>query len=119
MRVNMLVERLTTELQPRWKKGHPPQSTTGVASSNSIHGSQPPGSACCTGIPGNMSAIAIPSSGSLKEFFWRGLKSFCAVLTAEIIGLAAMRAALLRCGGVDGHPADRIFYQGICFIGRH
>src|SRR5438874_97211 len=27
MRVNMLVERLTTELQPRWKKGHPPQST--------------------------------------------------------------------------------------------
>ncbi len=66
MRVNMLVERLTTELQPRWKKGHPPQSTTGVASSNSIHGSQPPGSACCTGIPGNMSAIAIPSSGSVS-----------------------------------------------------
>ena len=36
--VNMLVERFTIDAQPRWKKGHPPQSTTGVARSNSIHG---------------------------------------------------------------------------------
>ena len=64
--VNILVERFTTEVQPRWKNGHPPQSTTGVASSNSIHGSPPAGSACCTSIPGNMSAMATPSSGAVS-----------------------------------------------------
>src|SRR5205823_8386897 len=40
--------------------------TTGVASSNSSHGSQPPGRACWTGIPGSMSAIAIVSNGAVS-----------------------------------------------------
>ncbi len=62
----MLVERFTTDVQPRWKKGHPPHSTTGVASSNSSQASQPPGKTCCTGIPGSMSAIAMPSSGTVR-----------------------------------------------------
>ena len=38
--VNMLVERFTIEVQPRWKNGHPPHSTTGVARTSSIQGSQ-------------------------------------------------------------------------------
>ena len=37
--VNMLVLRFTTEAQPRWKNGQPPQRTTGVARTNSSHGS--------------------------------------------------------------------------------
>ena len=64
--VNMLVLRFTIDAQPRWKNGHPPQSTTGVASSNSIHGSQPPGSACCSGIPGSMSIMARMSNGTVS-----------------------------------------------------
>ena len=66
MSVNMLVERLMMDVQPRWKKGQPPQRTTGVASNNSIHGSQPTGSACSTGMPGNMSAMAVASSGTVR-----------------------------------------------------
>ena len=33
----MLGLRLAMEAQPRWKKGQPPQSTTGVESTSSIH----------------------------------------------------------------------------------
>src|ERR1700687_1295190 len=36
--VNMLVLRFTADAHPRWKNGQPPQSTTGVESSNSSHG---------------------------------------------------------------------------------
>src|ERR1022692_1173021 len=36
--VNMLGLRLASEVQKRWKKGQPPQSTTGVASANSSQG---------------------------------------------------------------------------------
>ena len=39
--VNMLVLRFTTEAQPRWKNGQPPQRTTGVASSSSSQGRSP------------------------------------------------------------------------------
>ena len=37
IRVNMLRLRVRTEAQPRTKKGHPAQSTTGVASSSCAH----------------------------------------------------------------------------------
>ena len=66
IRVNMFVERFTTDAQPRTKKGQPPQSTAGVANDNSIHESQPLGNACCAGIPGCMSAIAIASNGTVS-----------------------------------------------------
>ncbi len=36
--VNMFGLRLTSEVQKRWKKGAPPQSTTGVARANSSQG---------------------------------------------------------------------------------
>src|ERR1035438_4884115 len=36
--VNMLVLRWPTDAHPRWKKGQPHHSTTGVASTNSSHG---------------------------------------------------------------------------------
>ena len=36
MSVNMLSERLTSDCQPRWKNGHPHQSTTGVLRMNCI-----------------------------------------------------------------------------------
>src|SRR5581483_7028294 len=64
--VNMLVDRLTMDAQPRWKNGQPPQSTTGVARNNSNHGNQPLGSARWTGMPGNMSAMAIESNGTVS-----------------------------------------------------
>ena len=67
IRVNMLVERLTTDAQPRSKNGHPPQSTTGEASSSSIQGSHPFGSTLWTGMPGSMSAMAIASSGTVNR----------------------------------------------------
>src|SRR5579862_3305493 len=37
IRVNMLGLRLTSDVQKRWKKGHPAQRTTGVARKNSSH----------------------------------------------------------------------------------
>src|ERR1035437_6825807 len=37
IKVNILRLRLTTDAQPRWKIGQPPQITTGVASANSSH----------------------------------------------------------------------------------
>src|ERR1700723_859850 len=37
--VNMLRLRFLREAQPRWKNGHPAQTTTGVASTNSIQAS--------------------------------------------------------------------------------
>src|SRR5580704_10456403 len=43
MRVNMFRLRWTIEAQPRSKKGHPPHSTTGVASANSTHPNIGPG----------------------------------------------------------------------------
>src|SRR5207302_6953783 len=64
--LNMLVERFTMDVQPRWKNGHPPQRTTGVASSNSIQGSHAAGKTRCTGMLGTMSAIAIASRGTLS-----------------------------------------------------
>ncbi len=36
IRVNMFSRRETSEAQPRWKKGHPAHSTTGVANANWI-----------------------------------------------------------------------------------
>src|SRR5277367_1148174 len=62
----MLVERLTTDAQPRSKNGHPPHRTTGVARSSSIQGSQPLCSACSTGTPGNIATIAMASSGAVR-----------------------------------------------------
>src|SRR5215470_14857296 len=62
----MLVERFTMDVQPRSKKDHPAQRTTGVAKSNSSHESHPAGSACWTGIPGNMSAMAMIKSGAVR-----------------------------------------------------
>ena len=47
--VNMLRCRLTIDAQPRTKNGQPPQSTTGVASANSIHVATRGGIACCSG----------------------------------------------------------------------
>ena len=47
--VNMFGLRLTSEVQKRWKNGQPPQSTTGVASANSIQESEPLFGCClCT-----------------------------------------------------------------------
>src|SRR5579871_393407 len=64
--VNMFIERFTTDAQPRWKNGQPPQRTTGLASKSSSHANPPPEIKRCTGMPGSMPAIAIPSSGAVS-----------------------------------------------------
>src|SRR5712692_4364044 len=63
--VNMLSRRVLSEIHPRWKSGRPAQTTTGVASANSIHASQLP-KACCTGMPGIRSLMARRKTGTLK-----------------------------------------------------
>src|SRR4029077_3891198 len=63
--VKMFVERFTIEAQPRWKNGHPPHKTTGVAKISSIQGSQPFGKMCRPGTPGSMSDMAIASKGAV------------------------------------------------------
>ena len=63
MSVNILGLRFTTDAHPRWKKGHPPHSTTGVAR---INCSQPPRALeiiCSSGCPGIISPIAKRSTG--------------------------------------------------------
>src|SRR6185437_135027 len=64
--VNMLVERFTTEAQPRWKNGHPAQRTTGLASASSIHGSHAAGITRGIGMPGSMLTMAITSNGAVS-----------------------------------------------------
>src|SRR5260370_32269423 len=63
--VNMFRLRFTIDFQPRWKKGHPPQSTTGVASINSIQFIKRGATACINGCPGMEFAIAMKISGTL------------------------------------------------------
>ena len=65
-RVNMLSLRVTSEIQPRTKNGHPHHSTTGVASTawdQPYHTgpSQPDASS-----PGTISLIAITSTGRVR-----------------------------------------------------
>src|SRR5580658_3261497 len=58
--------RFTSESQPRSKNGQPPQITTGVASTNSIHEIARIESKCCTGCPGRRSDIARKKTGKLN-----------------------------------------------------
>src|SRR4051812_38664784 len=64
--------RLTRDVQNRWKNGSPPQSTTGVASTNSSHGSGTPAKnpPMPTGLMNQcgqyMLAIAMISSGAVS-----------------------------------------------------
>src|ERR1700689_4845778 len=69
--VNMLGLRLTSERQKRWKNGQPPQSTTGVASANSIHGSatqesKPVSEVDCTPRPGIMWYMSSNIKGTVR-----------------------------------------------------
>ncbi len=67
IRVNMLRCRVRSELQPRTKKGQPPQSTTGVPRAScaqvSVFGKATP----ARGLPGIISAIAIPNTGNVRQ----------------------------------------------------
>ena len=73
MSVNMFRLRFVTEAQPRSKSGHPAQSTTGVASTSSIHGIHRP-SACCTGIPGRKSDIPSTKTGTVNTRLAQNLR---------------------------------------------
>jgi hypothetical protein len=55
--------RLTTDCQPRTKNGHPPQSTTGVASTSCTQVAVAGESTRSRGLPGIRSAIPIASVG--------------------------------------------------------
>ncbi len=58
--------RLRTEAQPRWKKGHPPHSTTGVASTSCAQASALGESSRCTGWPGSISDMPRKTTGTLS-----------------------------------------------------
>ena len=60
----MLRLRRFTECQPRWKKGSPAHSTTGVANANCSHGPQLALTSDLSGLPGIISPIVRISSGA-------------------------------------------------------
>src|SRR5438105_3009566 len=66
MRVNMLRLRLMMDRQARVKKISPVQRTTGVANANSIHFEIRFGSIDSNSKPGNIGAIAIRTTGTVK-----------------------------------------------------
>ena len=53
-----------TDSQPRWKKGQPAQSTTGVASANCSHGPQLALTQSFRGLPGTISPMVRISRGA-------------------------------------------------------
>src|ERR1700693_4199879 len=58
--------RLTSEVQKRWKKGNPPQRTTGVANASSSQGTAAPGKMRCKDVLENIAPIAIAISGAVR-----------------------------------------------------
>ena len=62
--VNMFALRNLIEAQARWKKGHPPHKTTGVANANWIQVIAPAGRAMAPGTA--MCAIASATSGAVN-----------------------------------------------------
>ena len=91
IKVNMFGLRFTRDVQNRWKKGQPAHSTAGVASASSIHGSHPFGSARCTGMLGSMSAIAIPSKGTVKQHTYQERR-----VMSRSSGFSSSRAVTVR-----------------------
>ena len=65
MSVNMFRFRVMTDRQPRWKKGHAPHRTTGVAKASSIRWRVPP-LGRSPARPGSMAPIERTSSGALS-----------------------------------------------------
>ena len=65
--VNMFGLRFTRDVRKRWKKGHPPQSTTGVARANSSQGRDALPRIRCRGISQNIAAMAIASRGAVRS----------------------------------------------------
>ena len=66
IKVNMLRLRFTSDCQARTKKGHPPHSTTGVASASSNHPRPPDDARRSRGRPGSRSPMAIAASGTVR-----------------------------------------------------
>jgi hypothetical protein len=67
MSVNMFRLRLTSDAQPRWKNGQPPQRTTGVASASCAHRASGLESHSRTGPSGHISPMASNSTGTLRQ----------------------------------------------------
>ena len=83
--------RCTIDVQPRTKNGQPPQSTTGVASTSSIHSSAPPpeatgAPAAGTGRPPSINSIGAVSASDIQK---RRVMSSSS-------GLACLDAATMR-----------------------
>ena len=58
--------RLTSDAQPRWKKGHPAQSTTGVASRNMIQADRRGGTRWWSPRAGTCPPISKTTTGSVS-----------------------------------------------------
>jgi hypothetical protein len=65
--VNMLSWRVASEATPRWKKGSPPHSTTGVASRSWPQASSRGASTPWSGRPGSISNMAATNTGSVSS----------------------------------------------------
>jgi len=89
--VNMFRCRLTIEAQPRWKKGHPPQRTTGEASASWIHVIAAGERIRSTGRPGSRSDMASRKVGIDRP---RQIQNRLVMSTSS--GFGASRSAIWR-----------------------
>ena len=65
--VNMFRLRFTTDAQPLWKNGQPPQSTTGVASPNESQSNVRVPSRCFSGSAGSREETMINRVGKVND----------------------------------------------------
>jgi len=88
---NMLRRRFTTDCQPRTKSGHPPHSTTGVASSSSSHCSGRGATRRRTSSGARSAAIASTNAGTARTRLSQKRR-----LMSISSGLASSSAVTLR-----------------------
>src|ERR1700693_4391026 len=83
--------RLTSEVQKRWKKGNPPQRTTGVANASSSHGNAAPGKVRCNDVLENIAPMATAISGAVRARLVQKRR----VMSCNL-GLASEAAVMVR-----------------------
>jgi hypothetical protein len=104
--VNMLSWRVTSEVQPRWKNGHPPHSTIGAASASCTHG-ETAGSSSRK--PNRSAPIETISSGIARtvDTHRRRVKSISSGFGASSSEGASGSSAIPQIGQLPG-PSRRI-----------
>ena len=102
--VNMFRLRLTMDSQPRTKNGWPHQSTTGVASANSIQAHVCAVSRCCSGMEGSRSDAMRASKGTARAMLIhsRRVMSASSGLTSSAAVISRSSRAMPQIGQAPG-----------------